>query len=179
MFRAPALVIWGLLGLIASLFIVIIPSQITDDLKEVADSQTSCLFPGISPFINSSSIRTSYGTKEEVEVEVAVLITRSDVNNLSTEVEYDVTLKPMDDLYSTPTKVDSGRVTIKGQAIVSTRFSIPKIEAVSQTTWELEFKAEDANGTVDNSGLDRVYVFFTKQKEGDPVAVIIEPTKYW
>lgn len=179
MFRSPVAVTSGLLALMVSVLLLIIPSQISDDLSEASQVPTSCFIPIISPTFNCSSVRTSDSTKEKVEVEVAVLISRPGIEGLNDGIEYNVTLKSMDDLNSVASRVDSGRVTVKDQAVISTRFSIPKDEAASQKTWELELVAGVEGGVLDNFGLDRVYVSFVSQKSGSSKAIITEPADYW
>src|SRR2546421_3409411 len=176
MFRSRGLFVLGLIALVLSIFLAVLK---TDDLKEIERVPTICSLPIISPSFNLTSVQTRYKSKGHVDIEVAVLLKHPGISGLGNRIEYNVTLKPMDDWYSIVSKVDTGRVTVKDQAIVSAHFSIPKHEATSQKSWELEVSADAEPSVGSSSGVDRVYVSFLNQTAGDPVAIVTGPAEYW
>ena len=179
MFRSLGIFVLGLIALVLSIFLAVLPFQMTDDLKEIERVPTICSLPIISPSFNLTSVQTRYKSKGQVDIEVAVFLKHPGISGLGNWIEYNVTLKPMDDWYSIVSKVDTGRVTVKDQAIVSAHFSIPKHEATSQKSWELEVSADAEPSVGSSSGVDRVYVSFLNQTAGDPVAIVTGPAEYW
>lgn len=179
MFRPLGIYAWGLIALVISIFLVILPFQLTDDLEEIERLPTICSLPIISPSFNLTSIQTRYNSKGQLDIEVAVLLEHPGISGLDNGIEYNVTLKPMDDWYSIASKVDTGRVTAKDQAIVSAHFSIPKHEATSHHSWELEVSADAEPSVGSSSGIDRIYVSFLNQTAGNPVAIATGPAEFW
>ena len=179
MIRSLGILALGLMALIFSIFLAVLPSQLANDLDEIKRFPTICSLPIISPSFNLISVQTSYKSKGNVDIEVAILFEHPRISGLGNEIEYNVTLKPVDDLYSIASKIDTGRVTVKDQAMVSVHFSIPKHEATPHSSWELEVSADAEPSVGSSSGFDRVYISFFNQTAENPVATAIAPAEYW
>ena len=179
MFRPLGLFVLGLIALILSITLAVLPFQTTDDLKEIELGPTTCSLPVISPSFNLTSVQTRHKSKGLIDIEVDILLQHPRIGGLGDRVEYNVTLKPMDDWFSSASHVDTGRVTVKDKAIVSTHFSVSAHEAASHQSWELEVSADAEPSVGSSSGLDRIYLSFLNQTAQDPVAILTGPADYW
>ncbi|KAF1808848.1 hypothetical protein P152DRAFT_496996 [Eremomyces bilateralis CBS 781.70] len=176
MFRQASWAISGLVGILISIF----PSyQVTDDINEVPRIETSCSFPVFSlSFIKS--LQTSHISKDNVEVKIKFSITHPSIHDVDNQIEYNVTLKPMADLYPTMSVIDNDQLAFTNGTVVSSRILIPRGETfLLQRTWELEVIVGTVNDGVGGSGFDRVYVSFQNRTKGAPVAILTRPAEYW
>lgn len=179
MSRILTLVSLSSLALVAAIILGMLPIQTTDDLQEVSRVPTVCALPIVLPRFNTSLLQINHLGKGQTELEVPITFEHPSIDGLGTLVEYNVTLKPMNDWNATARKMATSRTDVHCQAAAVVRFAIPQTEVPDLMAWELDVSADAEPNIGHHLGSDRVYVSFTKAASGDVAAVVRTPADYW